>query len=43
MVKKAWRGGPELKPEIEIKLQERYEGETDYRDSGVASKIFKKW
>ncbi|MDE8091009.1 Cna B-type domain-containing protein [Erysipelothrix rhusiopathiae] len=39
--KKVWRGGPELKPEIEIKLQERYDGETDYRDSGVASKILK--
>ncbi|MBK2403967.1 Cna B-type domain-containing protein [Erysipelothrix sp. strain 2 (EsS2-7-Brazil)] len=39
--KKLWRGGPDLKPDIEIKLQERYEGETEYRDSDVASKLLK--
>lgn len=39
--KKVWHGGPSPRPEIEIKLQERFEGESDYRDSTVPTKRLK--
>ncbi|UPU39403.1 hypothetical protein MX850_00970 [Erysipelothrix sp. Poltava] len=41
MVKKYGVVDRNLNRKSRLSLQERYEGETDYRDSGVASKILK--